>query len=104
MTEELPPLDELKRKIAASRVQEAAPAKPRQALRGANSYGYIADLMAGFGVGTGLGYVADVEWNTLPVFTLLGLVLGSAAGFMLIYKASQREEAAAPDNTEAGEK
>lgn len=105
MSDDLPPLEELKRRIAASREREAPAAKASsRALRGANSYGYIADLLAGFAVGTGLGYVADAEFGTLPVFTVLGLILGSAAGVLLIYKASQREDAAMASDGKAGEK
>ncbi len=88
--EEPPSLESLKERIAASRGEESAKKTPR-ALRGEHSYGYIADLMAGFLVGTGLGYVLDREFHTLPIFTVFGLVLGSTGGIMLIYRASQRD-------------
>jgi len=91
--DEPPPLEALKAKIAASRggAGDAEGASPPKALNGANTYGYIADLFSGVAVGAGLGYVVDRQVGAMPAFTVLGLILGFAAGVMLIYKASMRE-------------
>jgi len=56
-----------------------------------NKIGPYLDLGLQFavaiGLGVGLGYVADKKLNTFPLFLLLGLLVGSAAGFLNIYRA-----------------
>ena len=56
-----------------------------------NSYAAYADLGLQFAVavaiGVGLGYYADSKLNTLPLFLVLGLVLGATSGFLNIYRA-----------------
>lgn len=39
------------------------------------------------GLGVGLGYVLDSKFNTLPLFLILGLLLGGSAGFLNLYRA-----------------
>lgn len=97
-----PSLDALKQRIAASRQAKEAREAPRtpKVLKGGNSYGYIADLFSGFAVGTGLGYVLDREFDSLPLFTVTGLLLGSASGVLMIYKASLRSSEASESASE----
>jgi len=41
-------------------------------------------------IGTGLGYWIDKTWETTPIWTLVGIVLGTAAGFRNLYIAMKR--------------
>jgi len=50
-----------------------------------------ADLIAGVTVGSAIGYFLDRWLNTSPIFLLIFLLLGTVAGFMNIYRASQRQ-------------
>jgi F0F1-type ATP synthase assembly protein I len=55
-----------------------------------NSYSAYTDLGLEFAVaialGVGLGYLADKKLNTLPLFLLIGLLLGATSGFLNIYR------------------
>ncbi|MCH7756172.1 AtpZ/AtpI family protein [candidate division KSB1 bacterium] len=37
--------------------------------------------------GTGGGYWLDSRFNTLPLFLIIGLFIGTTSGFMTIYRA-----------------
>lgn len=41
-------------------------------------------------IGTGLGYLTDMSYGTNPVWTLIGLALGTLAGFRNIYMAMKK--------------
>lgn len=56
-------------------------------------FGHVIDLFSGFLVGTGAGYVLDRQLATLPVFLILGMLLGVASGFFMIYKSVSRNAA-----------
>ena len=43
------------------------------------------EFLCAIGMPTGLGIWLDLRWKTLPLLTLLGLALGFATGFWLIY-------------------
>lgn len=38
-------------------------------------------------MGVGLGYLGDRKWHTFPLFFIIGLLIGAAAGFLNIYRA-----------------
>lgn len=42
-------------------------------------------------VGLGLGWLLDQGFHTLPLFTLIGLVLGIAAGAYTVVRLAMRE-------------
>jgi len=44
-------------------------------------------LAIGVALGFAFGYWLDVKLNTIPLFTLIGLFVGAAAGFLNIYRA-----------------
>ena len=48
------------------------------------------ELFAGVLVGTIIGYAADKLLHTMPLFIIVFLILGTAAGFWNIYKISKR--------------
>ena len=55
-----------------------------------NNFAAYIDLGLEFAVavalGVGLGYYADTRLHTLPLFLVLGLLLGSTSGFLNIYR------------------
>ena len=50
------------------------------------------DLLSGVLVGAGLGFVLDRMLNTRPIFLIVMLFLGGAAGFLNVYKFVKAEE------------
>ncbi len=44
-------------------------------------------LAAGFGLGFGMGWWVDGKLHTLPLFSILGLMLGAAGGLLNVYRA-----------------
>jgi len=81
----LPSLEKLGEKIDKAK-QAVTPAPPPP-----SGYGLVlrvgSELVAGVLVGVGSGYVLDNWLNTKPVFLLLCMLLGTAAGFLLMYRA-----------------
>lgn len=51
-----------------------------------------ADLIAGVLVGTGIGYVLDMLFDTRPVLLAVFVLLGGAAGFLNMYRTVKDEE------------
>ena len=45
-----------------------------------------ADLLAGVLVGGGIGYVLDDWFGTQPIFLVIFLLFGGAAGFLNVYR------------------
>ena len=76
----LPSLDELQAKIDKIKKPEAADS--RSSSRGdlSQAVRLIIDLSAGVAVGSIFGYMLDNWLNSLPLFMMIGLFLGVAAG------------------------
>lgn len=51
----------------------------------------ISDLLAAIFVGFMLGYGLDALFGTKPVFILIFLFVGIAAGFLNVYRAAMKE-------------
>ncbi len=49
-----------------------------------------SELAAGVIVGGGLGYLLDKQFGTLPIFLIIFLMVGMAAGFLNLYKLGMR--------------
>jgi len=49
------------------------------------------DLVSGVLVGAGIGYILDRVFHTHPVFLVIFILLGGAAGFLNIYMFSKAE-------------
>jgi ATP synthase protein I len=49
-----------------------------------------SELAAGVIVGGGLGYLLDRQFGTLPIFLIIFLMVGMAAGFLNLYKLGMR--------------
>lgn len=52
----------------------------------------VADLASGIFVGFALGYGLDYALGTKPVFLLIFIIIGVAAGFLNIYRGITKEE------------
>ncbi|MCZ8182309.1 MAG: AtpZ/AtpI family protein [Beijerinckiaceae bacterium] len=49
-----------------------------------------SELAAGVIVGGGIGYLLDRQLGTLPIFLIIFLMVGMAAGFLNLYKLGMR--------------
>jgi ATP synthase protein I len=87
----LPPLKPLEEKINLARNQLDKRYRA-SGERSQESYGLKAgmDLVSGVAVGTGIGYGIDRWAGTLPLFMLIGLAIGVAAGVKLMMETSAR--------------
>lgn len=82
-------LENLKERIEAAKV-EVEPA-PRPAKSG-SAYNVAVELGAGVLVGGFCGYYLDKVLATEPIFFIVCLLFGSAAGFYNVYRQATREE------------
>jgi len=55
------------------------------------------ELLSGVLVGAGLGLVLDMLFKTQPLFLVLLLLFGGAAGFLNVYRLSKSEETKSKD-------
>ncbi|WP_226782872.1 AtpZ/AtpI family protein [Oceaniglobus trochenteri] len=71
----------LDRKIAAAKQANAPKARQDEHYSTANiAWRMVIELVAGLGIGFGIGYGLDVLMGTLPIFMLIFIGLGLAAG------------------------
>ncbi|CAN1490256.1 MFS_OAT domain containing protein [Rhabdaerophilaceae bacterium] len=59
-----------------------------------------SELVAGILVGTGIGFMLDRYFGTKPLFLLILMIAGMAAGFRNIYRLGMRPTVLAPRVTE----
>jgi ATP synthase protein I len=89
----LPSLKALDDKIKSARKAVTEPDHPATK---STSYGMRAglDMVSGVAVGAGVGYALDRWLNTMPLFLLICLGLGTAAGVKLLMETARRASAA----------
>ena len=83
-------MEQLEAKLAAAK-QRGAP-KPRadEHYSQANmAWRMVIELVAGLGIGFGIGYGLDVLFGTLPIFMVLFVMLGLAAGVKTMLRSAQ---------------
>lgn len=90
-------IQKLGRKIAAKRDEE------REIRNEGDESTYVSaakigfrittELLSGVLVGAGLGFVLDALLGTHPLFLVVLLLFGGAAGFLNVYRLSKSEEA-----------
>ena len=83
-------MDQLEAKLAAAK-QRGAP-KPRadEHYSQANmAWRMVIELVAGLGIGFGIGYGLDVLFGTLPIFMVLFVMLGLAAGVKTMLRTAE---------------
>ena len=90
-------LDELSKKIeAAKQVREDSPENLKRKVEEADNARSIGmkvaiEIFAGIAVGVIIGYSLDSLFNTLPLFLVIFMVVGAAAGFWNVYKSIAKE-------------
>lgn len=88
-------LEQLEAKIAAAK-QAQAP-KPRvdeHYSQAQHAWRMVIELVAGLGIGFGIGYGLDVLFGTLPIFMVLFVMLGLAAGVKTMLRSAQEMQEA----------
>ena len=60
------------------------------------AFRFMVDLLAGIGVGVGIGWVLDRWLNTAPLFLIVFMLLGFAAGMRSVIRAANKEQAKHP--------
>ncbi|MEQ1705712.1 MAG: AtpZ/AtpI family protein [Rickettsiales bacterium] len=76
----LPSLDKLQAKIDKIKKPEQAGSNSSDKTDMSQAVRLIIDLMAGVIMGVGFGYLLDRWLDTLPLFMIIGLFVGMAAG------------------------
>ncbi|KAJ04554.1 AtpZ/AtpI family protein [Sulfitobacter mediterraneus] len=83
-------LEQLEAKIDAAK-QRSAP-KPRadeHYSQAQLAWRMVIELVAGLGIGFGIGYGLDLLFGTLPIFMVLFVMLGLAAGVKTMLRSAQ---------------
>ena len=83
-------MQQLEDRIAAAK-QRKAP-KPHQEEHYSQAqlaWRMVIELVAGLGIGFGIGYRLDVLFGTLPIFMVLFVMLGLAAGVKTMLRSAQ---------------
>lgn len=74
-------LDALERRIRAARQAQEPPPRRDEHYSQANlAWRMVIELVAGLAIGFGVGYGLDVLLGTMPLFLVLFILLGFAAG------------------------
>jgi ATP synthase protein I len=87
-------LKELSSRLAAEKSQHAAGENPPKQYQGASDYskGYrlISEFVAGVLVGAAVGFGLDKLFGTLPLFLIIFVLVGFAAGILNMSRAANR--------------
>ena len=73
---------------------KAATPRQREAAMG-QAFKMAIELVAGVGVGLGIGWAVDSAFATKPLFMIVFLILGFAAGMLNLIRTARRLQAAA---------
>ncbi|MBY6137433.1 AtpZ/AtpI family protein [Nocardioides marinus] len=83
-------LAQLEEKLAAARkAQEPKPRVDEHYSMANLAWRMVIELVAGLGIGFGIGYGLDLLFGTLPVFMVLFVFLGLAAGVKTMLRSAQ---------------
>jgi len=83
-------LAQLEEKLAAARkAQEPKPRVDEHYSMANLAWRMVIELVAGLGIGFGIGYGLDHLFGTLPVFMVLFVFLGLAAGVKTMLRSAQ---------------
>ena len=80
-------LDE--RITAAKKAQAPKPRADEHYSQAQLAWRMVIELVAGLGIGFGIGYGLDLFFGTLPVFMVLFVMLGLAAGVKTMLRSAQ---------------
>lgn len=77
-------------RIAAAKGLQKPPARMDEHYSGAQmAWRMVIELVAGLGIGFGIGYGLDLFFGTLPIFMVLFVMLGLAAGVKTMLRSAQ---------------
>lgn len=98
-------LRELEEKLAAHKARHAPP-PPKDDHYHAASQGWrmVIELVAGLAIGFGIGYGLDVLFGTMPLFLVLFILLGFAAGVRVMMRTAAEFQKAPPGGADEDEK
>ncbi|EAQ46754.1 ATP synthase F0, subunit I [Roseobacter sp. MED193] len=81
---------QLEAKLAAARkAQEPKPRADEHYSLANQAWRMVIELVAGLGIGFGIGYGLDLLFGTLPIFMVLFILLGLAAGVKTMLRTAQ---------------
>lgn len=87
-------LDALEKRIAAVKAQNAPRPHQEAHYSQANlAWRMVIELVAGLGIGFGIGYGLDVLFGTMPVFLVLFIFAGLAAGIRTMLRSAKEVQA-----------
>lgn len=90
MTEDREKLEDLEQKINQFKKKDAKPAVP-QSQSSSLAMRVVTDLLAGLFVGAAIGYFLDKAFDSSPLFLVIFLFVGMAAGFMNLYRGLDKD-------------
>ena len=83
-------LEQLEAKIDAAKQRSAPKPRADEHYSQANlAWRMVIELVAGLGIGFGIGYGWDLLFGTLPIFMVLFVMLGLAAGVKTMLRSAQ---------------
>jgi len=74
---------------AAKKLQEPTPRADEHYSQANLAWRMVIELVAGLGIGFGIGYGLDLWLGTLPIFMVLFVMLGLAAGVKTMLRSAQ---------------
>jgi ATP synthase protein I len=87
-------LDALTQRIdAAKRAREPVPHMQKDYSQAQLAWRMVIELVAGLGIGFGIGYGLDTLFGTMPLFLVLFIGLGFAAGIKTMLRSAREVEA-----------
>ena len=92
-------LDALEARIRAAQPAPPGPRPDEHFSQASLAWRMVIELVAGLGLGFGMGYAIDWIFGTLPIFLVIFIFLGLAAGIRTMLRSARevqrRQEAAA---------
>lgn len=91
-SEPIDPRDRLKAldaRIAAAKGEDARPSSEEHYSQANMAWRMVIELVSGLGIGFGIGYGLDVLFGTTPIFMVLFIFLGLAAGVKTMMRSAR---------------
>lgn len=97
-------MEALEKRLAARKRQDQPAPKTGQGYSGAElAWRMVLELVTGLGIGFGIGYGLDSLLGTMPIFLVLFIFLGLAAGIKVMLRTAKEVELGATP-PQAGER
>ncbi|RVV97052.1 F0F1 ATP synthase subunit I [Mesobaculum littorinae] len=100
-------MDALEARLAKAQAQQAPPERSESGhAQGEIAWRMVTELVAGLLIGFGIGYGLDTLFGTMPIFLVLFIMLGFAAGIKVMMRSAAELTArsAAPQGAEGDER